>query len=171
MQPNKSLGRIAHLIHRAGQQADELFTRSVGRSGLTARQLSVLATVAGLDHPSQTQLCAATGIDRSTMADLIRRLVKRGWLSRRRTPRDARTYAISLTVEGQRILDKVLPIATTVDAALICDLSVEEQEQFTSLLQTIVGHHRAHLSGDEDHPPGAKLQKVVNRLSAYRRRR
>ena len=167
MQSNKSLGRIAHLIHRAGQQADELFTRSVGRSGITARQLSVLATVAGLDHPSQTKLCAATGIDRSTMADIVRRLVKRGWLSRRRTPRDARTYAISLTIEGQRILDQVLPIATTVDAALISELAVEEQEQFTSLLQTIVGHHRALLSGDEDQRPDAELQKVVDRLGAY----
>jgi DNA-binding MarR family transcriptional regulator len=92
------------------------------------------------------------------MADLIRRLVRRGWLSRRRTPRDARTYAISLTVEGQRILDQVLPIATTVDAGLICDLSVEEQEQFTSLLQTIVGHHRALLSSDDDQRPDSELQ-------------
>lgn len=66
MQSAKFLGNIAHLIHRAGQQADELFTKSVARRGLTARQLSVLATVAGLAHPSQTQLGAATGIDRST---------------------------------------------------------------------------------------------------------
>jgi DNA-binding MarR family transcriptional regulator len=75
------------------------------------------------------------------MADIVRRLVKRGWLKRRRTPQDARTYAISLTVEGQRILDKVLPIAMTVDAALLSDLAVEEQQNFTSLLQTILGHH------------------------------
>ena len=158
MQSNKSLGRIAHLIHRAGQQADELFTRSVGRSGLTARQLSVLATVAGLDHPSQTMLCAATGIDRSTMADIVRRLVKRGWLTRRRTRQDARTYAISLTIEGQRILDQVLPIATTVDAALTSELTIEEEGQFTSLLQTIVGHHRTLLSSDDDQRLGSELQ-------------
>jgi DNA-binding MarR family transcriptional regulator len=159
------VGGIVHLIHRLGQQADDLFSRSVGRNGITARQFSVLASVAGNDHPSQTVLCAATGIDRSTMADIVRRLVKRGWLTRRRTRHDARTYAISLTVEGQRILDQVLPIATTVDATLISDLAVEEQQQFTSLLQNIVGHHKALSSNDDDHPresePPAPLMGVV----------
>ena len=79
--------------------------RSVGKNGITPRRLCVLASIAGLDHRSQTVLCAATGIDRSTMADIVRRLVKRGWLKRRRTPQDARMYAIALPNEGQRILD------------------------------------------------------------------
>jgi DNA-binding MarR family transcriptional regulator len=109
-------------------------------------------------------LCAATGIDRSTMADIVRRLVKRGWLSRRRTRQDARTYAVSLTTEGQRILEQVLPIATTVDAALTSELAIEEQEQFTSLLQTIVGHHRALLSSDDDQRPDSEPQTRVEGL-------
>jgi DNA-binding MarR family transcriptional regulator len=98
------------------------------------------------------------------MAEIVRRLVKRGLLSRRRTRQDARTYAVSLTSEGQRILDQMLPIAATVDAALISELTIEEQEQFTFLLQTIVGHHRALLSGDDDQRPDPELQTRVDGL-------
>lgn len=90
--------------------------------------------------------------------------MKRGWLSRRRTPQDSRTYAVSLTIEGQRILEQVLPIATTVDAALISELTIEEQEQFTSLLQTIVGRHRALLSREDDQRLDSELQTRVDGL-------
>jgi DNA-binding MarR family transcriptional regulator len=100
------------------------------------------------------------------MADIVRRLVKRGLLSRRRTRQDARTYAVSLTSEAHRILDQMLPIATTVDAALIADLAVEEQKRFTSLLQNIVGHLIARSSNDEDHKPDPEPQTpVVGRVS------
>lgn len=153
---DNSLGRIAHLIHRLGQHADDLFTRSVDPIGITARQLSVLATVAEFNSPSQAKLVEATGIDRSTMADIVRRLVKHGWLSRRRTRMDARAYAISVTTEGQRLLEHVLPIAAASDAALIVDLTAEEQERFTFLLQKIVAQHGALSRSDEDHEPDAE---------------
>ncbi len=103
------LGSFARLIRRAGQEADELFARSVDLRGVTARQLAVLATVAELDHPSQAILCETTGIDRSTMADLVRRLAGRGWLSRYKTPNDLRAYAVEITPEGKTILHRVLP--------------------------------------------------------------
>jgi len=79
-----------HLLHRAGQLAEDLFARSIGDIGLTARQFVVLSVVETLDDPSQTALCEISGIDRSTLADIVRRLVARGLLSRRRTRQDAR---------------------------------------------------------------------------------
>lgn len=149
---DNSLGRIAHLIHRLGQHADNSFTRSVDPIGITARQLSVLATVAEFNSPSQAKLVEA----RSTMADIVRGLVKHGWLSRRRTRMDARAYAISVTTEGQRLLEHVLPIAAASDAALVVDLTAEEQERFTFLLQKIVAQHGALSRSDEDHEPDAE---------------
>jgi DNA-binding MarR family transcriptional regulator len=109
----------SHLLHRAGQFAEDLFTRAVGDLGVTARQYVVLLAVDELDHPSQTILCEVTGIDRSTMADIVRRLVSRGFLTRRRTRDDARMYAVRLTSEGDRILKEVRPIAQKVDGAVV----------------------------------------------------
>ena len=67
-----------HLLHRAGQCADELFASQIKESDLTPRQFVVLMAVAGSEEPSQTTLVQKTGIDRSTIADIVRRLVERG---------------------------------------------------------------------------------------------
>lgn len=93
---------ISHLLHRAGQRADETFAGKAG--DLTARQAAVLAAIAALPEPSQTQLVGATGIDRSTMADIVRRLSRHGLIARKRTRRDARRYAVRLTEKGEEAL-------------------------------------------------------------------
>lgn len=56
-----------------------------------------------------------TGIDRSTLADIVRRLVERELLRRRRTKRDARMYAVALTERGEAMLKAATPAATEVD--------------------------------------------------------
>ncbi len=53
----------------------------------------MLARVAGNEGLSQTDIVNLTGIDRSTLADIVRRLVKKGLLQRRRTKQDARAAA------------------------------------------------------------------------------
>ncbi len=127
-----------HLLHRAGQLAEDLFSKSIGDLGITARQFVVLSVVDSLDDPSQTSLCEISGIDRSTLADIVRRLVSRGLLSRRRTRQDARMYAVRITPEGKDVLQRATPIANKVDAALLAALTPEQQEQFEAFLQKVV---------------------------------
>ena len=58
------LGRSpVHLLHRAGQCAEELFQAEIGEADLTARQLAVLNTVAENEGLSQTGIVERTGID------------------------------------------------------------------------------------------------------------
>src|SRR2546421_4133150 len=81
------LRSVLHLLHRAGQRADSLFAGLVDNA-LTPRQFAVLQAVAEADGLSQTGIMAATGIDRSSTADLVRRLVSHGWLQRPPTARE-----------------------------------------------------------------------------------
>ena len=89
-----------HLLHRAGQCAGDIFHGEMGDGDLTPRQYAVLVTVAQNEGVSQTRLVEKTGIDRSTLADIVRRMLKKGLLQRRRTKEDARAYAVKLTDEG-----------------------------------------------------------------------
>src|SRR5262245_33071166 len=93
-----------HLLHRAGQCVGFIFSDEVHGGDLTPRQYTILAAVAREEGLSQTDLVTRTGIDRSTLADIIRRLVQKGWIQRRRTSADARVYAIRLTEEGREVL-------------------------------------------------------------------
>ena len=127
-----------HLLHRAGQLAEDIFSHSIGELGITARQYVVLSVVDGLEDPSQTRLCEISGIDRSTLADIVRRLVSSGLLTRRRTRNDARMYAVRITPEGKSVLEKAGPIAQKVDAAVLTALSASERETFNNLLEKVV---------------------------------
>src|ERR1700730_7868480 len=104
-----------HLLHRAGQCAADLFQVEMGDRDLTPRQLAVLSAVSEKEGASQTDLTSKTRIDRSTLADLVRRLQRKGLLQRRRRSDDARTYAVKLTDEGQRLLRAAEPLGKRVD--------------------------------------------------------
>lgn len=127
-----------HLLHRAGQCAGDIFHAEMKVDGLTPRQLAVLVTVAGNEGLSQTGIVDRTGIDRSTVADMIRRLQRKGLLQRRRTREDARAYAVKLTDEGRRVLRTAEPLAKRIDARILDALPTKHRETFIGALQTIV---------------------------------
>ncbi len=127
-----------HLLHRAGQCADELFAIQVGQSDLTPRQYVVLKAVAGSDEPSQTALVEKTGIDRSTLADIVRRLVSKGLLQRKRTRRDARMYAVRLTDKGTTALKAADPAARVTDERLLAALPAPQREVFLDALKRVI---------------------------------
>jgi len=127
-----------HLLHRAGQCAGDIFQNEMADGGLTPRQFAVLLTVAQHEGLSQTNLVERTGIDRSTLADIIRRMIKKGLLQRRRTKEDARAYAVRLTEEGARVLKSSDPLSRKVDEKVLAVLSAQERERFLQDLNKIV---------------------------------
>lgn len=127
-----------HLLHRAGQCAGDVFNAEMQQGDLTPRQYAVLVTVAGNEGLSQTDLVASTGIDRSTLADIVRRMLKKGLLQRRRTREDARAYAVRLTEEGRRVLKTVEPLSRRVDERILEGLPTKQREQFLNDLALIV---------------------------------
>jgi len=104
---------------------------------LTPRQLAVLVTVAHNEGLSQTGLVDRTGIDRSTLADIVRRMQRKGLLQRRRTKEDARAYAVKLTDEGRRVLRTAEPLAKRVDERILEALPARQREQFIDELLAI----------------------------------
>jgi DNA-binding MarR family transcriptional regulator len=137
-----------HLLHRAGQRADELFAATMGQNDLTPRQFAVLKAVAASEDLSQTALVQQTGIDRSTLADIVRRLIKKGLLQRRRTSHDARMYAVRLTSSGRDILKAAEPVAKSTEEQLLAVLPAQQRSAMIDALSTIVSSLEPAL-GDE----------------------
>jgi len=106
--------------------------------GLTPRQYAVLYTVSHNEGLSQTNLVEKTGIDRSTLADIIRRMLRKGLLARRRTKEDARAYSVKLTDEGWRVLKSAEPLARRVDDKILAALPTQDRERFLQDLGKIV---------------------------------
>lgn len=105
-------------IHSAEQGAVTLFRKAVGND-ITIRQLMVLAAVKAAPGGSQTAIVNATGIDRSTLADLVKRMQRKGLVTRRRTKEDARAYAVVITPAGEKELARASKVIPRVEAALV----------------------------------------------------
>ena len=126
------------LLHRASQGVTELFVVEIGDNDLTQRQLTVLITVAHNENRNQAELVNLTGIDRSTLADIVKRMQRKGLLRRRRTNQDARAYAVKLTAEGRQLVQMAEPLGKRIDACVLEALPTRRRDEFVEALQLIV---------------------------------
>jgi len=129
---------VIHLLHRASQFGDYQFEQATAAHGLTARQIVVLDAIAKMNEPSQTAVCDATGIDRSTLADMVRRLCARRLIVRRRNRSDARAYTLRLTEAGMDGLEKLLPTMIEAEQRVTGMLSETRRREFIELLRAIL---------------------------------
>jgi DNA-binding MarR family transcriptional regulator len=142
---------IIHLLHRASQRASEIFAQETRDFDLTARQYAVITTVSQHEGLSQTDLVRITGIDRSTLADVVQRLLKRGLIQRQRTMQDGRTYAVSLSTEGRELLESIKPYARRADRLVLSCLGDEDGKAAAQTLNRL-------LRKADDQPPANGLE-------------
>lgn len=114
---------FSHLLKRAVQYATHLYMEEVGKTGLTQRQFTVLTAADTLDGKSQSELVKLTGIDRSTLADLVSRLTDQGYLQAKRSKDDGRSNTVRLTVEGKKALRGAQGGAEGIDRKLLAHFS------------------------------------------------
>ena len=128
---------VSFWLKRAAQYSADLYSERRGKSGLTQRQFTVLEAVLHREGESQTALVRETGIDRSTLADLVTRLETHGYLSRKRSDRDARVNFVFLTEAGRDVLMNAQPQVSLVDQAIIGSLPERNRKVFVASLQML----------------------------------
>src|SRR5262245_61722223 len=99
----------SHLLRRAEQFAADIFQRAGGGDGVTLRQTVLLAAIAEAEGASQSDLVMATGIDRSTLAEMMARMEKKGLIARAASAEDGRAKSVKLTRDGRARLEEALP--------------------------------------------------------------
>lgn len=129
----------SHLMHRALQLALDIYAEEAGPDGLTQRQFAVLEAVSQKSGLTQTDLVRATGIDRSTLADLVARMTTKGLLERERSTLDARAKAVRLSPAGQAALDAARPRVEAADRRIMALLPKGKRDGFLDLLADLAG--------------------------------
>jgi DNA-binding MarR family transcriptional regulator len=131
-EPYRLATSVSHLLHRAEQLATDRFSQLV--STVTLRQFAVLAAIAESPGLSQSDLVRATGIDRSTLADMMNRMAKRGLVARTSSASDARAYSVRLSASGASILAAATQHARAADAAILDLLPGAKRRTFLNTL-------------------------------------
>ena len=128
---------VGHLIRRA-QQIHTLLWNSEVSDEVTSPQVLVLVALSRAPGMDQRTLGASVSLDRSTTADVVDRMMKRGLLERTRDPNDRRRNILRLTIEGAELLKSIAPKTETMNAHLISVLPIEDQAELIRLLRAFV---------------------------------
>ena len=129
---------LLQLLHRASQQADALFADAVADDSLTTSQFLILRALSTLGTVSQAHISHETGIDRSTTAGIVRRLVKQGRIKRKRNRGDARAYDVCLTDKGKHALRLATQAATRMENAASAATGQQKAGALKSQLRVFV---------------------------------
>ncbi|WP_084421095.1 MarR family winged helix-turn-helix transcriptional regulator [Henriciella litoralis] len=138
----------SHLLHRAQQAAVNLSSEALSAQGLTLRQFAVLAALAEEEGQSQAGLVDKTGIDRSTLADMVRRMEASGHIKRVVSPEDARAKAVSLMPAGKEAYLAALSGVEAADRELLSVVRANRRAGFLASL-TSIGNPADVLEVDE----------------------
>ncbi len=136
--PYRIEDQIGYLLRRAHQRASAIFQTGIGDPNITPTQYSSMVKLDEYKELSQNLLGRLVGMDKATMQGVVRRLKERGLVDSRPDPGDARRTLLSLTVEGQRLVNKLLLNGPAVSRETLKPLNVQEQKQLLELLSRIV---------------------------------
>jgi DNA-binding MarR family transcriptional regulator len=150
----------SHLLHRALQLALDIYAEEIGPGSLTQRQYAVLSAVAAKEGCTQSDLVRATGIDRSTLAELVARLIGKGLLARERSTLDARANTVRLTPEGRAAVEDVAPKVALADARILALMPAGKRDAFVKTLRDLArAAGRTEPETSEPEPVKVKAEK------------
>lgn len=158
----------SHLMHRVLQVALDIYTEEMGPGAPTQRQFAVLAAVADNEGLTQTDLVHATGIDRSTLADLVARMMGKDLLARERSATDGRANTVRLSAAGRAALDAARPRVEAADKRILALLPGGKRDALMKVLGDLAhaGETAKEAGGDKAAKKAAKAAKKAEREAA-----
>lgn len=132
--------RLVYLLHRVSQVANQAYANASEAASLTPTQYIVLSALDEKDDVSQVDLVLRTGIDRSTLANVVRRLMREGFVARRHSTRDRRAYSVKLTAMGADVLRSCDHAAKLGEERQLAVLSQKARRDFIAMLSTLVAN-------------------------------
>jgi DNA-binding MarR family transcriptional regulator len=135
--------RPGFLLRRLNQIHYALFFECCKAFSITPVQYGLLSVLAHSMGPlDQTSLCAEVGIDRTTVADVTRRLSRRGLLEQHRSADDGRQKLTRITADGRTLTVTMYENMRQAQEALLEPLGQKERGTFLkSLVKLVIAHN------------------------------
>jgi DNA-binding MarR family transcriptional regulator len=138
--PAKELlfARPGFLVRRLHQIHYALFFEECKSQNVTPVQYGILTAVSVLPDLDQTSLAQEVGLDRTTTADVLKRLEDRGLVERRANPADKRTRHVRLTEEGRKVVESLRGGMARAQERLLEPLRPAERTMLMDLMRILV---------------------------------
>ncbi|MFE4692412.1 MarR family winged helix-turn-helix transcriptional regulator [Streptomyces sp. NPDC056749] len=125
-----------HLARRL-QQAHHLLWNTMVSEEITSPQFAVLNALTAEPGLDQRTVGERVGLDRSTVAEVITRLLRRELLGKARDPQDGRRWLLRLTDEGVRTHGRLARRTVGMNQVFLGPLSADEQSALFGLMRRV----------------------------------
>ena len=141
--PNRR--RLPLLLRRSWYGLNQAFRRRITHLQLTPDQFTVLRTLLENDALGMTQreLSRAMSSDPNTVASLLERMEKLGYVERRPHERDRRAHRIKVQAKGKKAYEAARAIAVALQGELLAVLPAAGREDFLTNLSLVADACRA----------------------------
>lgn len=125
---------IGYALRRAQGVVYADLNGALARISLRPLQFTLLLMVAENPGSSQSSVCEALGIQKANCVPTMGELERRGYIIRRKSTADARSYELHITHKGKRILQRAGEVHSLHEQRLIDRIGVEGRDQLLRLL-------------------------------------
>ncbi|MBO0860895.1 MAG: MarR family transcriptional regulator [Chloracidobacterium sp.] len=136
-EPDQRRQGAAFLLAQVGAHAAARFGERLAQLELSPPHAGILRAMNRSAGLSQQELASKLNIHTSRLVGLLDELEARGFVERRESEDDRRTYALHLTDGGRAILGEIGRIAREHQESLLASLGKVEREQLADLLKRI----------------------------------
>jgi len=130
-------GWIGFNLRMAQESAFQAFSRRSHDIGEHPGRFATLMLIHRNPGISPTELSQASGRDKSSLTPVIEDLVRRGHVERQRTDSDKRTYRLTLTAQGKKVLASLVRCARRHERVLDGIVGTRDRKRFLGLCKKI----------------------------------
>jgi DNA-binding MarR family transcriptional regulator len=139
------------LLRRCHQRSTDIYNSSVGEEAPTRQQLAIMLALHQIEEATQARISAATGVDRNTIAEILRRLETRGLVEKRPSSRDSRASEVVLSAAGLKTVKRLVPRVREVQEKILSPLPPVLRPVFLQCLRILAGIEPASsLAGSDE---------------------
>ena len=136
-QPGKTLGALLGRVRvemLAALDEELAADKRLAPLELSAAQFIVIASLAGEERKSASDLCKGISYDAGAMTRMLDRLEGKGLIRRNRSPEDRRLVHLELTDEGRALYPRMRELSMSVANRFLHGFTKAEARQLESLL-------------------------------------
>jgi DNA-binding MarR family transcriptional regulator len=136
---------LPYLMNRLIARMNQNLADDLRRRGFTFQDWRVLAVLAAHEGANLTELAEATVIPQPSVSRLVANLARRGYVERENGKRDSRIVHLFLSAKGQKVYDKMLPLAVDEYRTAMKGFSAKETEQLRGALLRMMKNRKVKL--------------------------
>ena len=136
---------LLYLIKQVELAVRQALDDVVATADLTTLQYTALTVLERHPGITSAELARNSFVRAQSMAEMVTVLLGRGLISRERDERNRKQYLLSLSADGQRILDELYESVADIEARMLEGFDVGQ----TEILRTYLVRCRHSLSGNE----------------------